>query len=120
MEPNDVKQSPPAIDPTDAVIRALKSARSLLRTGLVLGAVITGAVILLIVQNGESAHLHWLAFNFRARLWLILLLTAVAGAVVWELVKAGARRARRLRAERRDALKIAQRMTTTPDTTPVP
>jgi uncharacterized integral membrane protein len=115
MEPTNAAQSPPETDPSDAVVRALKSTRSRFRTGLILGAVITAAVILLIVSNGESAHLHWLAFTFHARLWLMLLLTAVAGAVVWELVKAGLRRARRLRAQRRDALKLAQTMTP-PDT----
>ncbi len=41
----------------------------------------------------------------------MLLLTAAAGAVVWEVIRAASRRARRLRGERREALKAAQELT---------
>jgi uncharacterized integral membrane protein len=49
------------------------------RTGLALGAVVTVAIVLLIIQNGRSARLNWLAFHFGAPLWIMLLLTAAAG-----------------------------------------
>ena len=62
------------------------------------------AVALLIVQNGESAQLDWLVFDFDAPLWIMLALTFAAGAVVWELGKAAWHHSRRLRAERRTAM----------------
>lgn len=83
--------------------QALKyTGRNSFRTGVILGALITAAVVVLIVQNGESVQLDWIAFHFRTPLWIMLLLTAVAGAVVWELIKAASRRTRRMRRERRE------------------
>lgn len=91
------------------VSRALKSTRrNPFRVGILIGTIITVAVVLLIAQNGESAQLDWLAFHFRAPLWIMLILTAGAGGVVWELVKAMWRRGRKLRRIRQDALKAAQ------------
>lgn len=92
--------------PHEAGKRALKSSGSRpFRAGLVIGALITLAIALLIIQNGESARLDWLTFDFEAPLWIMLLLTLGAGAVVWETVKMLCHRGRRLRAERRDALR---------------
>jgi uncharacterized integral membrane protein len=81
--------------------------RSRFGLGLVVGGVITVAVVLLIIQNGESTQLDWLVFDFEAPLWIMLALTLAAGAVVWELGRAGWHRSRRLRAERRTAIKAA-------------
>jgi uncharacterized integral membrane protein len=94
----------------------LKSARwNQFRIGALLGSIVTVAAVVLIVQNGESAQLDWLVFHFRTPLWIMLVLTAVAGAVIWELVKAGGRRARRHRGERRDALAASQQGSLEPD-----
>lgn len=71
------------------------------RVGLIVAAIVTVGAVLLVVQNGESARLDWLAFHFRTPLWIMLVLTLVAGAVVWEFVKAGWRRSRQHRHERR-------------------
>ena len=97
MEPADMQESadmqepagtPDSPDPRETVTRALKSAPpNRFRTGLALGAVVTVAIVLLIIQNGRSAHLNWLAFHFGSPLWIMLLLTAAAGAVAWELIK---------------------------------
>ncbi len=84
--------------------RALRSTgRNSFRTGVILGVLITVAVVLLIIQNGESVQLDWIAFHFRTPLWIMLLLTAAAGAVVWELIKVASRRTRRSRRDRREA-----------------
>lgn len=112
VTPEDTQEPDKSPDPRETVARALKSTRrNQFRTGLVVGAVVTVAVVLLIIQNGNSAHLNWLAFHFSTPLWIMLLLTAAAGAVVWEVVKAGSRRASRLRSERREAVEAAQELT---------
>ncbi|MGH3218503.1 MAG: hypothetical protein ACRDPY_07195 [Streptosporangiaceae bacterium] len=112
MEPAGRQEPGAPPDPRETVSRALKSARrNPFRTGLALGVVVTVAIVVLIIQNGKSAHLSWLAFHFSSPLWIMLLLTAAAGAVVWEVIKAGTRRARRVRGERREAVKAAQEMT---------
>lgn len=71
------------------------------RAGLVLGTIVTVAVALLIVQNGESSQLDWLSFEFKTPLWIMLLLTMLAGAIVWEFAKMGYRRGRANRARQR-------------------
>ena len=112
MEPAGTQEpgTPPGSHET--VARALKSARrTQFRTRLALGVVVTVAIVLLIIQNGRSAHLSWLAFHFSPPLWIMLLLTAAAGAVVWEVIKAASRRARRVRREHGEAVQAAQEMT---------
>ena len=59
------------------------------------GLIVAAAVIILIVQNGESARIDWLFFHFTSPLWVILFLTMVAGGIVWELAKLAFRRSRR-------------------------
>ena len=93
-----VQPDPRPAGSTRAVERALRTVRlNPFRTGVILGTVVTIAVVLLIVQNGESAQLDWLMFHFKAPLWIILFLTAVAGAIVWELTKVAVRRGRNRR-----------------------
>jgi uncharacterized integral membrane protein len=112
MEPAGTQEPGTPPDPQETVARALKSARRLrFGTRLALGVVVTVAIVLLIVQNGRSAHLSWLAFHFSPPLWIMLLLTAAAGAVAWEVMKAASRRARRVRREHREAVQAAQEMT---------
>jgi uncharacterized integral membrane protein len=94
------------------MVRALKRARrNRFRAALGLGVVVTAAIVMLVVQNGASARLHWLSFHFSSPLWIMLLLTATAGAIVWEVTKAFVRRGRRLRRENRVAVRAAQEMT---------
>jgi uncharacterized integral membrane protein len=95
-----------AREPREAIERALKSTGSRsFRVGLALGVIITVAVALLIVQNGESVQLNWLTFDVRAPLWILLMLTLFAGAIVWETTRALWRRGHRLRVNRRNALR---------------
>jgi uncharacterized integral membrane protein len=86
-----------------------RARRNPFRLGVVIGALITLAVVLLVVQNTESARLDWLFFHFNAQLWFILVLTAVAGAVAWELTRASLRHGRRLRLQRKAALEAEKR-----------
>ena len=88
MDPAVTQEPGTPPDRHESVARALKSARrTRFRTRLALGVVVTVAIVLLIIQNGRSAHLSWLAFHFSSPLWIMLLLTAAAGAVVWEVIK---------------------------------
>ncbi len=60
--------------------------------GVLFGAIVAVAVTLLIIQNGHSARITWIAFHFRAPEWIVLFVTAAAGAVVWELARLALRR----------------------------
>lgn len=62
--------------------------------GLIVGALITVAVAILIVQNGESAQIDWLFLHFTSPLWIILFITTIAGGAVLELTKLMIRRGR--------------------------
>ena len=94
-----------ADSPGDVAMQALRrSLHSPFRVGFVLGGLVAVAAALLIIQNGQSAQIHWLWFDFSARLWVVLLTTLIAGALVWETLKISVRRGRRLRGERREAL----------------
>ncbi len=73
--------------------------------GLQLGAgaiaSLTGAALLTIFmfQNTESVTLHFLVWRFSWPLWLLVLLSAVFGALVW--IGLGVMRRHRRRKERR-------------------
>jgi uncharacterized integral membrane protein len=91
--------------------RVLKAGgRSPFRVGLIFGSLVMVAIALLIIQNGESAQIDWLAFDFKAPLWIILFVTLISGAIVWELIKVAWQRGRRLRRERRGALAFTKAM----------
>jgi uncharacterized integral membrane protein len=53
----------------------------------ILGVIIALAVLLLIVQNSESVKVRWAFFSFSAPQWLMMLITLIAGALIWELIK---------------------------------
>lgn len=100
----------PGGGPTDTAARVAKlSGRYTFRLGMVVGALITTAVVLLIVQNSESVEVQWLAFEFRTRLWTVLLVTLAAGGVVWEMARLGVRRSRNRARERKDVLRQAKK-----------
>ncbi len=68
MDPSGTQEPVDSPDPRETVTRALKSTRrNPFRAGLALGVVVTVAIVLLIIQNGRSAHLSWLVFHFSAR-----------------------------------------------------
>jgi uncharacterized integral membrane protein len=55
------------------------------RTGFIVGAVVTVAMTMLIIQNGERAKVEWFILDFEWPLWVVLLLSFVAGMVAWQL-----------------------------------
>ena len=65
-------------------------------------AAISGAALLVIfmVQNTEDATLEFLFWDFTWPLWLVVLLSATIGALIW--LGIGVIRRHRRRAERRD------------------
>ncbi len=102
--PEDVANQTPE-NSAEVAMRALKrSLRHPFRLGFVLGGLLSLAAALLVIQNGQSAQISWLWADFSAPLWAVLLLTLVAGGLVWETAKMALRRGRRLRRERREAL----------------
>ena len=65
-------------------------------------ASLTGVALLLVfmVQNTESAQLDFLVWSYTSPLWLMALISAILGAVVW--FGLGVVRRHRRRRERRD------------------
>ena len=90
-----------AIDPSN-----LPPAATTDKTGIRLGggaiAAISGAALLIIfmVQNTEDVTLEFLFWDFTWPLWLVVLLSATVGALIW--LGLGVLRRHRRRAERRD------------------
>ena len=104
----------PTTPSEDSIKQALRGARrNRFRAGVLFGIIVTIAVVLLIVQNGESAQLDWVGFHFKMPLWILLVLTAVAGAIVWELVKVGWRRGNEQRRNQKAALAKTRRSEST-------
>jgi uncharacterized integral membrane protein len=73
--------------------------------GGAIASLIGGAVLLIfIVQNTEKITLHFLVFNFTWPLWLLTIVTALFGALLWFGLGVMRRHRRRQarREERRD------------------
>lgn len=79
------------------------------RWGLIVGALATVAAALLIVQNGHSTGVQWLWFDFEMPQWLLLVVTLVIGAVVWEAAKLAWHRTRARATDRQQTLSSARR-----------
>lgn len=79
------------------------------RWGLVVGALVTVAMALLIVQNGHSTGVQWLWFDFQMPQWLLLVVTLVIGAVVGEAAKLAWHRARSRGTDHQQTLSTARR-----------
>jgi uncharacterized integral membrane protein len=61
----------------------------------------TGLLIIFMIQNAESVPLDFLVWSFRLPLWLLTLVSALLGALVW--FGLGVLRRHRRRKERRQA-----------------
>ncbi len=97
------------LDARELLTRAEQlSRRNSFRIGLTVGVVVTVAAALLIIQNGDSARLHWLGFSFNAPLWIFLGLTLAAGMVLGRVVPYAVRRGRQRTRQRRAALEQAR------------
>ena len=64
---------------------------------LIVALVIAVVLVIFIVQNSEDADVTWLFFDARTKLWLVILVSAVAGYLIGQLVEMGIRRRRRSR-----------------------
>jgi len=95
----------PAGGPGDDVRRLAEVAeqtvtRHLVARGFLIGAGVTLAMTLFVVQNTRHVGFHWLWFTFTARLWVALLVASVAGAVASPLLLGAWQRSRRNREKR--------------------
>jgi uncharacterized integral membrane protein len=63
----------------------------------VVAAVIAVLLVIFIVQNGENAKVTWLVFDREPPVWAIIVVSAVAGYVLGQLIEIGVRRRRRVR-----------------------
>ncbi len=79
------------------------------RWGLLVGALAAVAAALLIVQNGQSTRVQWLLFDFEMPQWLLLAVTLVIGAIVWEAAKLAWHRAQTRTSGRHQTLSSARR-----------
>ena len=65
--------------------------------GMVLAVLLVVALIFFVVQNGDQVAFEWLIFDMKGPLWVVILVAAVAGAVVNEVIGFVRRRRRRRR-----------------------
>lgn len=65
--------------------------------GLVAAVVLVVALIFFVVQNGDDVAFEWLVFDMTGPLWVLILVSAVAGAVLNEVFGFVRRRRRRRR-----------------------
>jgi uncharacterized integral membrane protein len=63
----------------------------------VLAAIVAILLLVFIVQNGERAQVTWLVFDRNPPVWAIIIVSAVAGYLLGQLVEIGLRRHRRNR-----------------------
>jgi uncharacterized integral membrane protein len=68
------------------------------------------ATAILVFSNTESATVHWAAWDIDAPLYLVLLITFIAGAVGWPTVRWAWRRRRARDAERRREIEESRRL----------
>ena len=65
------------------------------RAPLVVGVLLIAVLVVFVAQNTESTEVTWLVFDRAAPLWLVILIAAVAGAVLTEVIGWLMRRRRR-------------------------
>lgn len=89
-------------------LRSLERRRPF-RSGLVIGAVVSVAAALLVVQNGHSTRVRWLWLDFKTPMWLLLVVALATGIVIGEAAKLIWHRARSRAADRKNMLSTARR-----------
>lgn len=86
-------------DDRDPVLRGNQRASAKLSGGAIASLGGLGLLVLFMAQNTERVTLKFLVWDFQWPVWLVVLLSALVGAVVW--FGAGVLRRRRRRKERR-------------------
>lgn len=74
-------------------LRAEPERRS--RAGLIAFALVVVALVVFVVQNTPDVEVTWLVFDATAPLWLVIIVSAVAGALLSEIAAFAIRRSRR-------------------------
>lgn len=64
---------------------------------LIVAGVIAILLIVFIFQNTDDTNVTWLFFDASTNLWLVILVSAIAGYLIGQLVEMGIRRRRRTR-----------------------
>lgn len=65
---------------------------------MLIGAIVIAIVLLVFIfQNTDDTEITWLFFDANTALWLVILVSAVAGYLIGQLVEMSIRRRRRLR-----------------------
>ena len=59
---------------------------------LIVGALLVAVLVIFIVQNGESSRFEFLAWEWSPPLWLVIVISAVAGALIAQISAFFARR----------------------------
>ena len=65
--------------------------------GLIAAVLVVVALIFFVVQNGDDVAFEWLVFDMTGPLWVVIVVAAVAGAVLSEVLGFLRRRRRRRR-----------------------
>lgn len=66
-------------------------------SGMVIAALVLIAFVVFIVQNTDSTQVTWLLFDSNGPLWVLIVVAAVAGAILSEVLTWVIRRSRRRR-----------------------
>jgi uncharacterized integral membrane protein len=89
-------------EPHDGPVPPAPATRGLrFGAGAIASAVGIVALVIFMAQNTDSARVRFLAWDFTMSVWLLVLLSALVGAVVW--IGLGVLRRHRRRKERREA-----------------
>jgi uncharacterized integral membrane protein len=86
--------------PGDGTSGAADAQRRRLGGGAIASLTGVGLLVVFMVQNTENVTLDFLVWSFTWPLWLLILVTALVGAVVW--IGLGVMRRHRRRKERRE------------------
>lgn len=92
----------------DGRLRSLERGRPF-RFGLAIGAAVSVAAALLVVQNGHSTGVAWLWLDVEMPLWLLLVVTLAIGVVIGEAARVVWHRAKTRGADRQHTLSTARR-----------
>jgi uncharacterized integral membrane protein len=77
-----------------------RAQRRRLGAGAIASIIAVALLLIFMIQNAESVRLDFLVWDFNLLLWLLILVSALLGALVW--IGLGVMRRHRRRVERRE------------------